>query len=420
MILDNSLISTGGAAQFPDPYANNDMSWIVPTTNINYPSIHARGAAQIPQANAINVRSWLVPAIGNHIHSSHAGGAAQFPQAHTINDNSRPLMEGIAMNLNNALISAGGAGQFPEPYAIYDMSWLVPTTNIHYPSIHAGGAAQTPQANAINVGSWVVPAIGIHIPSSHARGAAQFPQAHAINDKSWPLMEGIAIILDNSLISARGAGQFPEPYAINDISQLVPPTNIHYPSNHTGGAAQIPQSNAINVGSRVVPAIGIHIPSSQAGGSAQLPHAHTINDKSRPLMEDMAMNLNNALISAGGADRFPDPNAINGMPLFVPTANINYPSNHAGGPAQPLQAHSTITHSHPLIEGAGPYSAFNLLLDKHHMLIKSEKLAWQLLTVPIDGFIDNEEATQIKKGGRLGFSHRPTSTSFHNWRSQEC
>ena len=181
------------------------------------------------------------------------------------------------------------------------------------------------------------------------------------------------------------------------MSRLVPPTNIHYPSNHTGGAAQIPQSNAINVGSWLVPAIGIHISSSHAGGSAQIPQAHTFNDKSWPLMEVMAMNLDNAPISARGAGQFLDSNAINGVPLFVPTANINYPSNHAGGPAQPPQAHSAIAHSHPLIEGTGPCSVFDFSLDKHHALIESEKLARRLLMVPIDGFVDNTEATQMKK-----------------------
>ncbi len=50
-----------------------------------------------------------------------------------------------------------------------------------------------------------------------------------------------------------------------------------------------------------------------------------------------------------------------------------------------------------MIEGAGPYSAFDLSLYKHHALIESEKLARRLLMVPIDGFIDNEEATRIEK-----------------------
>jgi hypothetical protein len=52
---------------------------------------------------------------------------------------------------------------------------------------------------------------------------------------------------------------------------------------------------------------------------AEFPQAHPINDKSLQLMEGMAMNLENAPISAGGAGRFPDPNAINGMSPFVPT-----------------------------------------------------------------------------------------------------
>ena len=46
-----------------------------------------------------------------------------------------------------------------------------------------------------------------------------------------------------------------------------------------------------------------------------------------------------------------------------------------------------------MIEGAGLYSAFNFLLDKHNALIESEKLAQRLLMVPIDGFIDIEEVT---------------------------
>ena len=216
---------------------------------------------------------------------------------------------------------------------------------IHNSLISVGGDGQIPQANAIDDKSRLVSAIVIHHPSSHTRGAAQFPQAHAINDNSRPLMEGTTMILDNSLISAGGAGQFPEPNAINDISRLVLSTNIHHPSNHAGGAAQIPQANAINVGSWLVPAICIHNPSSHVGDTAQFPQAHTINNKSWPLIEGMAMNLDNALISAGGAGQFLDPNAINGMSLFVPTANIKYPLNHARGPAQIPQAHATIVNS---------------------------------------------------------------------------
>jgi hypothetical protein len=56
-----------------------------------------------------------------------------------------------------------------------------------------------------------------------------------------------------------------------------------------------------------------------------------------------------------------------------------------------------IENSWPLIESAGPNSAFNLSLDKHHMLMELDKLAWQLLMDPIDGFIDNEEATWTEK-----------------------
>jgi hypothetical protein len=46
-----------------------------------------------------------------------------------------------------------------------------------------------------------------------------------------------------------------------------------------------------------------------------------------------------------------------------------------------------------LVEGAGPYSAFDLPLDKHHASIESEKLIRLLLMVPIDGFFDDEETT---------------------------
>ncbi len=199
------------------------------------------------------------------------------------------------------------------------------------------------------------------------------------------------------MVSVGGAGQILQANAINDKSQLFSAIGTHHPSSHAGGAAQFPWANAINVGSQLVPAIGIHIPSSHAGGPAQFPQAHPINDKSLPLMEGMATNIENALISAGGAGRLLDPNAINGMPPSVPTVNINYPSDHARGHAQLPQAHSAIANSRPLIEGAGPYSAFDLSLDKHHALIESEKLARQLLMVPIDGFIDKEEATRIEK-----------------------
>ncbi len=102
------------------------------------------------------------------------------------------------------------------------------------------------------------------------------------------------------------------------------------------------------------------------------------------------MNLEKAPISAGGAGQFPDPNVINAMFPFFPSAKINCPSNHDGSHAQLPQAHSAIANSRPLVEGAGPYSAFDLSSDKHHTSIKSEKLAWQLLMVPIDGFIDDK------------------------------
>ena len=81
------------------------------------------------------------------------------------------------------------------------------------------------------------------------------------------------------------------------------------------------------------------------------------------------MNIKNAPISAGGAGQFPDPNAINGMSPFSPTANMNCPSNHAVDHAQLPQAHSVIANHRPLIEGTCPYSAFDLSLDKHHVLI---------------------------------------------------
>jgi hypothetical protein len=35
--------------------------------------------------------------------------------------------------------------------------------------------------------------------------------------------------------------------------------------------------------------------------------------------------------------------------------------------------------------------------DKHHALMESKKLAQQLLMDPVDGFIDNEEATWTEK-----------------------
>jgi hypothetical protein len=45
------------------------------------------------------------------------------------------------------------------------------------------------------------------------------------------------------------------------------------------------------------------------------------------------MKLDNPSISAGGAQKFPEPNAINDKSLLLPTTNIHYPSNHAGGAA---------------------------------------------------------------------------------------
>jgi hypothetical protein len=102
------------------------------------------------------------------------------------------------------------------------------------------------------------------------------------------------------------------------------------------------------------------------------------------------MSLANASISAGGAGQFPDPNAINDMSL---SADINCPLDHSGSQAQLLQAHSASANPRPLVVCAGPYSAFDLLLDKHHATIESEKLTWRLLMVPIDRFIDDKEIT---------------------------
>ncbi len=124
------------------------------------------------------------------------------------------------------MVSTGGAGQVPQANAINDKSQSVSAIGIHHRSSHAGGAAQFPRANAINVGSQLVSAIGIHVPSSHAGGAAQFPQAHPINDKAWPLMEGMAMNLENAPISAGGAGQYLDPNAINGMSPFfLPPTS---------------------------------------------------------------------------------------------------------------------------------------------------------------------------------------------------
>jgi hypothetical protein len=80
-----------------------------------------------------------------------------------------------------------------------------------------------------------------------------------------------------------------------------------------------------------------------------------------------------------------------------PSADINCPLDHSGSHAQLLQAHSASTNPRPLVAGAGPYSAFDLSLDKHHATIESEKLAWRLLMVLIDRFIDDEETTRIEK-----------------------
>jgi hypothetical protein len=177
--------------------------------------------------------------------------------------------------------------------------------------------------------------------------------------------------------------------AINDKFQSVSAIGIHQLSSPAGGTAQFPRANAINVGSHPVPPICIHIHSGYAGGAAQFSQAHPINDKTRPL-EGTIRSLANAPTSAGGAGQFPDPNAINAM---SPSANINCPLDHSGSQAQLLQAHSPSANPQPLIACAGPYSAFDLTLDKHHTTIESEKLARQLLMVPIDRLIDDEEAT---------------------------
>jgi hypothetical protein len=175
--LENAPISAGGAGQFPDPNAINDMSLSEPYSaikplnspvsaggagqillanaindkfqsvsaiGIHHPSGHAGGAAQFPRADAINVGSHPVPPICIHIHSGYAGGAVQFPQAHPINDKARPL-EGTIRSLANAPISAGGAGQFPDPNAINDMSLSV---DINCPLDHSGSHAQLPQAHS--------------------------------------------------------------------------------------------------------------------------------------------------------------------------------------------------------------------------------------------------------------------------------
>jgi hypothetical protein len=102
----------------------------------------------------------------------------------------------------------------------------------------------------------------------------------------------------------------------------------------------------------------------------------------------------NAPISARGAGQFPDPNAINDMSL---SADINCPLDHSGSQVQLLQAHSASANPQPLVACAGLYSAFDLTLDKRHTTIELEKLAWQLLMVPIDRFINVKEITQIEK-----------------------
>jgi hypothetical protein len=225
-----------------------------------------------------------------------------------------------------------------------------------------------------------------------AGGAGQIPDLNAIND--MPLSEPYSAKKTcNSPVSAGGAGQIPLANAINDKFQSVSTIGIHHLSSHTGDAAQFPQANAINVGSHHVPPIRIHIHSGYAGGAAQFPQAHPINDKARPL-EGTIRSLANVPISAGGAGQFPDPNAINDMSLAT---NINCPLDHSGSQAQLLQAHSASANPRPLVACAGPYSAFNLSLDKHHATIESEKLAWRLLMVPIDRFIDDEVTTRIKK-----------------------
>ena len=185
-------------------------------------------------------------------------------------------------------------------------------------------------------------------------------------DNFWPHIECSAMEFLNSSISAGGAGQFPEPNAINDKSRSVLAINNHIPSNHAGGAALIPQ-------------------------------AHDVVNNPRPLMEGASMKLHNSSISAGGSGQISEPNTFNDKSWLVPTINIHYFSNHARGAAQIPQEHVMIDKPWPLLKGAGPYSAFDLSLDKHHTLMESEKLAWQLLMDYIDGFIDNKQATWTEK-----------------------
>ena len=57
------------------------------------------------------------------------------------------------------------------------------------------------------------------------------------------------------------------------------------------------------------------------------------------------MNLENAPISAGGAGRIPDSNAINAMSPFFPSNNIHCPLDHNGSHVQLPQAHLAIANS---------------------------------------------------------------------------
>ena len=135
------------------------------------------------------------------------------------------------------------------------------------------------------------------------------------------------------------------------------------------GAAQSQPVDTIN--SKFLPQSATIIPNSSgsAGGAAQIIQANPINYKS---WFNFAMKIQNSLISARGAGQVPEPNAINDKSRLVLTINIHNPSNCTGGAAQIPQAHAIIDTTWPLIEDAGPYSAFDLLLDRHHVLMESE------------------------------------------------
>jgi hypothetical protein len=75
----------------------------------------------------------------------------------------------------------------------------------------------------------------------------------------------------------------------------------HSPSGHAGGAGQIPRAAEINVGSNPVPPPRVLTLSDHAGGNVQCPQGHPINDNSRLLGGGMTRNLENNLMSAGGA-----------------------------------------------------------------------------------------------------------------------